>query len=74
MCINILLPFFIPQLPIVEKIRIIAQKVYGAQDIELSPTAQIQIDHYSRQVKKHAKHVGHGWPWPYILQLCKLGA
>ncbi|KYO37695.1 hypothetical protein Y1Q_0021996 [Alligator mississippiensis] len=37
------------ELPIVEKIRIIAQKVYGAQDIELSPTAQIQIDHYSRQ-------------------------
>ncbi|NWU88990.1 C1TM protein, partial [Upupa epops] len=37
------------ELPIVEKIRIIAQKVYGAQDIELSPIAQSQIDRYTRQ-------------------------
>lgn len=37
------------QLPIVEKIRIIAQKVYGAQDIELSPAAQSQVDRYTRQ-------------------------
>ncbi|NXA39209.1 C1TM protein, partial [Eudromia elegans] len=37
------------ELPIVEKIRIIAQKVYGAQDIELSPAAQSQVDRYSRQ-------------------------
>ncbi|NXT71410.1 C1TM protein, partial [Chaetops frenatus] len=37
------------ELPIVEKIRIIAQKVYGAQDIELSPAAQSQVDHYTRQ-------------------------
>nr|XP_021150477.1 monofunctional C1-tetrahydrofolate synthase, mitochondrial isoform X3 [Columba livia] len=37
------------ELPIVEKIRIIAQKVYGAQDIELSPTAQSQVDRYTRQ-------------------------
>ncbi|NWR65434.1 C1TM protein, partial [Bucorvus abyssinicus] len=37
------------ELPIVEKIRIIAQKVYGAQDIELSPAAQSQIDRYTRQ-------------------------
>ncbi|NXK54628.1 C1TM protein, partial [Chauna torquata] len=37
------------ELPIVEKIRIIAQKVYGAQDIELSPPAQSQIDRYTRQ-------------------------
>ncbi|KFQ36601.1 hypothetical protein N332_11013, partial [Mesitornis unicolor] len=36
-------------LPIVEKIRIIAQKVYGAQDIEFSPAAQSQIDCYTRQ-------------------------
>ncbi|KAJ7411050.1 Monofunctional C1-tetrahydrofolate synthase, mitochondrial [Willisornis vidua] len=36
-------------LPIVEKIRIIAQKVYGAQDIELSPVAQSQVDRYTRQ-------------------------
>lgn len=39
------------QLPIVEKIRIIAQKVYGAQDIELSPAAQSQVDRYTRQVR-----------------------
>uniref|UniRef100_A0A8C3DTK8 formate--tetrahydrofolate ligase n=1 Tax=Corvus moneduloides TaxID=1196302 RepID=A0A8C3DTK8_CORMO len=37
------------ELPIVEKIRIIAQKVYGAQDIELSPTAQSQVDRYTQQ-------------------------
>ncbi|XP_062980609.1 monofunctional C1-tetrahydrofolate synthase, mitochondrial [Elgaria multicarinata webbii] len=37
------------ELPIVEKIRIIAQKIYGAQDIELSPAAQSQIDRYSEQ-------------------------
>ncbi|XP_060609543.2 monofunctional C1-tetrahydrofolate synthase, mitochondrial [Anolis sagrei] len=37
------------ELPITEKIRIIAQKVYGAQDIELSSTAQSQINRYSQQ-------------------------
>ncbi|NXP62097.1 C1TM protein, partial [Chloropsis cyanopogon] len=38
------------ELPIVEKIRIIAQRrVYGAQDIELSPVAQSQVDRYTRQ-------------------------
>ncbi|NWV42909.1 C1TM protein, partial [Grantiella picta] len=37
------------ELPIVEKIRIIAQKVYGAQDIELSPVAQSQVDRYTQQ-------------------------
>ncbi|XP_067149667.1 monofunctional C1-tetrahydrofolate synthase, mitochondrial isoform X2 [Apteryx mantelli] len=37
------------ELPIVEKIRIIAQKVYGAQDIELSPAAQSQVDRYTWQ-------------------------
>uniref|UniRef100_A0A8B9GI70 formate--tetrahydrofolate ligase n=1 Tax=Amazona collaria TaxID=241587 RepID=A0A8B9GI70_9PSIT len=37
------------ELPIVEKIRIIAQKVYGAEDIELSLAAQTQIDRYTRQ-------------------------
>ncbi|KFP67297.1 hypothetical protein N322_00554, partial [Cariama cristata] len=36
-------------LPIVEKIRIIAQKVYGAEDIELSPAAQSQVERYTRQ-------------------------
>uniref|UniRef100_A0A8C0GZV7 formate--tetrahydrofolate ligase n=1 Tax=Chelonoidis abingdonii TaxID=106734 RepID=A0A8C0GZV7_CHEAB len=37
------------ELPIIEKIRIIAQKVYGAKDIELSPAAQSQISRYSKQ-------------------------
>uniref|UniRef100_A0A8C3SL50 formate--tetrahydrofolate ligase n=1 Tax=Chelydra serpentina TaxID=8475 RepID=A0A8C3SL50_CHESE len=37
------------ELPIIEKIRIIAQKVYGAEDIELSPVAQSQISRYSKQ-------------------------
>ncbi|XP_033859623.3 monofunctional C1-tetrahydrofolate synthase, mitochondrial-like isoform X1 [Acipenser ruthenus] len=37
------------QLPIVEKIRTVAQKVYGAEDIELSPEAQTKIDRYTKQ-------------------------
>ncbi|XP_057595851.1 monofunctional C1-tetrahydrofolate synthase, mitochondrial isoform X2 [Hippopotamus amphibius kiboko] len=37
------------QLPIVEKIRTIAQAVYGAKDIELSPEAQSKIDRYMEQ-------------------------
>uniref|UniRef100_A0A671P5U6 formate--tetrahydrofolate ligase n=1 Tax=Sinocyclocheilus anshuiensis TaxID=1608454 RepID=A0A671P5U6_9TELE len=34
---------------VVEKIRTIAQKVYGADDIELSPEAQAKIDYYNQQ-------------------------
>ncbi|KAK3516267.1 hypothetical protein QTP70_007254, partial [Hemibagrus guttatus] len=37
------------QSPIVEKIRTIAQQVYGAEDIELSSEAQVKIDEYTRQ-------------------------
>uniref|UniRef100_A0A8D1FJ98 formate--tetrahydrofolate ligase n=1 Tax=Sus scrofa TaxID=9823 RepID=A0A8D1FJ98_PIG len=37
------------QLPIVEKIRTIAQAVYGARDIELSSEAQSKIDRYTEQ-------------------------
>ncbi|XP_053315599.1 monofunctional C1-tetrahydrofolate synthase, mitochondrial [Spea bombifrons] len=37
------------KLPIAEKIRTIAQKVYGADDIELSPKAQSKIEVYSQQ-------------------------
>lgn len=48
----ILLPFVFLQLPIVEKIRTIAQAVYGAKDIELSPEAQSKIDRYTQQVNK----------------------
>lgn len=40
------------QLPIVEKIRTIAQAVYGAKDIELSAEAQSKIDRYTQQVNK----------------------
>ena len=38
------------QTPIEEKIRTIAQKVYGADDIELSPEAQDKIDYYTQKV------------------------
>ncbi|XP_056284712.1 monofunctional C1-tetrahydrofolate synthase, mitochondrial isoform X1 [Pseudoliparis swirei] len=37
------------EMPIVEKIRTIAKKVYGADDIELSPEAVAQIDYYTQQ-------------------------
>uniref|UniRef100_A0A8C5R248 formate--tetrahydrofolate ligase n=1 Tax=Leptobrachium leishanense TaxID=445787 RepID=A0A8C5R248_9ANUR len=37
------------ELPVVEKIRAIAQKVYGATDIELSPKAQSKIEVYTQQ-------------------------
>ncbi|XP_036437899.1 monofunctional C1-tetrahydrofolate synthase, mitochondrial isoform X2 [Colossoma macropomum] len=37
------------QTPIVEKIRTIARKVYGADDIELSPEAQAKIEYYNQQ-------------------------
>ncbi|XP_060772326.1 monofunctional C1-tetrahydrofolate synthase, mitochondrial isoform X2 [Neoarius graeffei] len=37
------------QTPIVEKIRTIAQQVYGADDIELSSEAQAKIDYYTQQ-------------------------
>ncbi|KAJ8288904.1 hypothetical protein COCON_G00015630 [Conger conger] len=37
------------ELPIVEKIRIIAQKIYGADDIELLPEAQNKVELYTKQ-------------------------
>ncbi|XP_028918599.1 C-1-tetrahydrofolate synthase, cytoplasmic isoform X1 [Ornithorhynchus anatinus] len=37
------------ELPVVEKIRIIAQKIYGASDIELLPEAQHKVDVYTKQ-------------------------
>ncbi|XP_048457375.1 monofunctional C1-tetrahydrofolate synthase, mitochondrial [Rhincodon typus] len=37
------------KMPIVEKIRTIAQKVYGAEDVELSPQAQSKVDLYISQ-------------------------
>ena len=38
------------QLPIEDKMRIIAQKIYGADDIELEPEAQKKIELYKKQV------------------------
>lgn len=49
--LTILLSYVFLQLPVVEKIRTIAQAVYGAKDIELSPEAQSKIDLYTQQVK-----------------------
>uniref|UniRef100_A0A669CZ02 formate--tetrahydrofolate ligase n=1 Tax=Oreochromis niloticus TaxID=8128 RepID=A0A669CZ02_ORENI len=37
------------EMPIVEKIRTIAQRVYGADDIELSPEAKSKTDYYHQQ-------------------------
>ncbi|KAA0711486.1 C-1-tetrahydrofolate synthase, cytoplasmic [Triplophysa tibetana] len=37
------------ELPIVNKIRIIAQKIYGADDIELLPEAQKKVELYNKQ-------------------------
>uniref|UniRef100_A0A3Q4N0K3 formate--tetrahydrofolate ligase n=1 Tax=Neolamprologus brichardi TaxID=32507 RepID=A0A3Q4N0K3_NEOBR len=37
------------EMPIVEKIRTIAQRVYGADDIELSPEAKTKTDYYHQQ-------------------------
>lgn len=56
----ILLSCVFLQLPIVEKIRTIAQAVYGARDIELSPEAQSKIDLYTQQVKIILLGLGEG--------------
>ncbi|XP_056151497.1 C-1-tetrahydrofolate synthase, cytoplasmic isoform X2 [Lampris incognitus] len=37
------------ELPIADKIRIIAQKIYGADDIELLPDAQCKVELYTKQ-------------------------
>ncbi|KAL4656403.1 C-1-tetrahydrofolate synthase, cytoplasmic isoform X1 [Arapaima gigas] len=37
------------ELPIVDKIRIIAQRIYGADDVELLPEAQHKVDLYTKQ-------------------------
>ncbi|XP_037072602.1 C-1-tetrahydrofolate synthase, cytoplasmic-like isoform X2 [Pollicipes pollicipes] len=36
-------------LPIVDKIRIIARQIYGADDVQLSEQAQAQVERYTRQ-------------------------
>lgn len=69
------------QLPIVEKIRTIAQAVYGAKDIELSPEAQSKIDRYTQQVKvlllgkRFTSALKIPWPedwWRVLLAECYL--
>lgn len=45
-------------MPITEKIRTIAQRVYGADDIELSAEAQAKVDYYDQQVSSLVL------PWP----------
>ena len=42
--------FFFIQLPVEEKIEIIAKEIYGADGIEVKPEAQEQIDRYRKQV------------------------
>ncbi|XP_027699524.1 C-1-tetrahydrofolate synthase, cytoplasmic isoform X1 [Vombatus ursinus] len=37
------------ELPVVDKIRIIAQKIYGADDVELLPEAQHKVEVYTKQ-------------------------
>ena len=37
-------------MPIEDKMRIIAQKIYGADDIELLPEAQKKVERYKKQV------------------------
>ncbi|MCI4382812.1 hypothetical protein PGIGA_G00019100 [Pangasianodon gigas] len=37
------------ELPVVDKIRIIAQKIYGADDVELLPEAQHKVELYTKQ-------------------------
>lgn len=48
-----------------EKIRTIAQQVYGAEDIELSPEAQAKIDEYTRQVRSCSVEK---LPWNILIQ------
>ena len=44
------LPSLFYELPVEDKIRIIAQKIYGADDIELLPEAQHKAEVYTKQV------------------------
>lgn len=38
-------------MPIVDKIRIIAQKIYGADDVELLSEARHKVELYTKQVR-----------------------
>lgn len=56
------------QLPIEEKIAIIAREIYGADGIELSPQAQEQVERYKKQVQHQMlsfSHTVHDHARPY---------
>lgn len=38
-----------------EKIEVIAKEIYGAEKIEISPAARVQIERYKSQVSKIVK-------------------
>ena len=46
-------------MPIEDKMRIIAQKIYGADDIELLPEAEKKIERYKKQVRLHVFESNH---------------
>lgn len=47
------------QLPVEDKIRIIAQKIYGADDIELLPEAEKKVERYKNQVSPDVSECNH---------------
>lgn len=47
------------QLPIEDKMRIIAQKIYGADDIELLPEAEKKVERYKKQVSLDVYECNH---------------
>lgn len=51
-------------MPIEDKMRIIAQKIYGADDIELLPEAEKKVERYKKQVSPdvfECNHVSSLW-------------
>ncbi|CAB1330817.1 unnamed protein product [Coregonus sp. 'balchen'] len=59
------------ELPIADKIRIIAQKIYGADDIELLPDAQHKVALYTKQTHLSLSHEADkkGVPTGFILPI-----
>lgn len=46
-------------MPIEDKMRIIAQKIYGADDIELLPEAEKKVERYKKQVSLDVYECNH---------------
>lgn len=46
--------FLLLQIPAADTLRTVAQKMYGAKDIELSPKAQEKLALYTKQVSFHS--------------------